>query len=623
MSSRPVSITTISVLALAIGCATPIDPATSSDLELGAEDPSIDLEARPSESAEEDAALAANGGVPDAPRVAKSTKLYVVRMGTGDFKKSYDDAIVAFQGLVNRGRKAKLYLIRDQPSDDHWLSVITREKIFASVTELPDLAALFAVPEFATVARRMVVHSATDLDAKLGFNNAVMIAALKDAIVVEESHRTVFESFGFTVAVDLVGKWRVAAEATEAEKNANELRAFRYAATKLQPRMSKGLLGISPGNFGRSKGLDYFVKHRYFVMHLDAKQTAVQGHGEDQKKLLKKYPAGTVALGTWTNEVPDVRLLSEVGHTRIGEGYNVSVHESLALPNATPRAVEGRDLSKGSTKDVFVLLSFTQGDALGFCAKDNLRSLDTVFRKDAGPSLDGVVFKEKYAFGLQHSPVQWGFQRLVIQGLHQQATPMQEFMAKPYGYSKSTTLERAGFLDLHLERGKKLLAKSGIQDAFLNDGLLYQDPGVVEKYARILKPRSVFTKHSIFKDRCINREASLVRGVPFFSDPIVVKTESKEPEKRDAERRKGADAIVESSRHRRFFWVFIDHTGSANDFAVIQDYARAKNPRIRFVGISDLVATFLASPEAKMPGNDATFKCIPEKNPAAFEEGEE
>ncbi len=498
------------------------------------------------------------------------------------FPRKYEMSAESLQGLANRGRKTPILFNIDTETDNYWLTLAEKELGYKTV-KIEDPKALFTSQDlfigstFSAPVNTMVVFD-QDRQAELVENVAITVSGIDNQVIVPAALEAEFSSWGFKLGVDLRGKWPATKD--QKAKAAANIAALKWARENYLGKASKKFAAFSPAGFGRTKGIDFMVQNKLFMSFLDAGGIYVDGSQKLQSEILDIYDNGTIGVGTWSDEGRDIDFLTERGIFRIGGTPNMSAFEKLKPPSSLTQTHKGtaRKIQAGKS---YIVFSFTQGDALGFCNKDNLRHLES----SAGKGIP---------FSLFHTPLQVLFQPLVMWDLHRRAGTDHTFLGKPCGYASVAQLKPNDF-DAYLkcnkyQTGQPFLKEAGIIDIMLNDKAIEDDPKLVGKIINGLpiKPRSIMVKQDLEGKKGVGSKARMINGVAVFHDPVTLQV-TKDNKLVLGESLK---RIRDAAKVRQFNFVFLSHPVQAEDLKKLYDDIK-KDGNIEILSYNDFAETFI------------------------------
>jgi len=199
---------------------------------------------------------------------------------------SLDEKLLAttLQGLVNRGKEARVYLLLAE-WDVFWRDYLATGRM---VQQFRMLSFAEYVAAHGKRAARVVVY---DPNLPATINVATMIAAVDGGVVTHPSQAGLFDAA--IPREDLGGRWRT-----------NEA-AYRWAFDELWPRMNQRILACYHPTACSHHLRDYLVAHRVFHLWVtgdDHPADAVADHPAEREVLeqvLKAAPVNVPVLGFW------------------------------------------------------------------------------------------------------------------------------------------------------------------------------------------------------------------------------------------------------------------------------------------------------------------------------------
>ncbi|MHC4738140.1 MAG: CBM96 family carbohydrate-binding protein [Planctomycetota bacterium] len=491
--------------------------------------------------------------------------------------KSQLETLISFQGAVNAD-ETRLY-VRRYEEDIYWLENLESD-YGITYTMLDSPWDAFAEPNLTVYCSEYILYDL--MDCGLAQNNAVSLAGIVGGCCIVDNNSVdlnkMVNEYGFTLHshadADMRGYW-----------NTNE-QAQLWGYNNLRNDCNNLIYGISEGTIeSRNKGIDYDIQNNLFVWCIDSYGVHLSDYSTTQRAILDSYEPNTIAYGFWSKEVKDIEAMSEYGHTEAGHGPNGSVFSRLPQTgNLQQNAPSG--LVEYDENKTYIFLSFSQGDALHFCLKDNYHHLTMV--SQTNPSL---LVRERYPFGLMHSTIQYDLQPNVPKLLYTMADTKQFFSGKGYGYANATTLENNGHLDGYLVKSREYMDKMGIQDFMLNDNNTETDPShlVVKKICEELQPRSIIFKHQLNVGTDEDDAPEVFYGVPVFGDPVFCRRD----EENNFLLNDSYNAVLASAAKRQFFWVFFQHTLTALELEALADKLTAEAPDIVILHPDEFIELYL------------------------------
>ncbi len=464
--------------------------------------------------------------------------------------------VQSLQGLVNRAG-ARLYTYK-WDTDFYWLGKMP-ELAFLEPTVLGDNAEVFTIPEFAGVTDTMVVYDRDDCRAAVLV--ALTAAGILDSLAVENDDIAYMQGLGYSIhtdsRADLRGRW-----------SSNET-AITWAYNNLRGDCIDSMAGIDPVEGALIKGADLFVQNKMFVFPLDAHGVNINYQTNIQDQILSTYPAGSKVHGWWSKEVRDVHYLSEFGLTVGQVAPNTSFFSKLDKPAEPLVQNLSREKVVYNPSKTYVTISFSQGDSLHFCQKENLTQMT-----NASSIEPGKAVAERYAFGQMHSTFQWDLQPLVVKHLYDIKPDHMLFTAKGYGYTNPTIQWQNGFMNQHCNDSLYYMDKVGVIDYMLNDSEATDVANYesIRKICRKVHPRSIVYKGQLDESDDEDDSPMVIEGVPVFPDPVFgVEDEFSNFYVQDT-----IDAMVASANKRQFYWVFLKHSTNEQEvellFEALQGY---------------------------------------------------
>ncbi len=493
-------------------------------------------------------------------------KIYAMDYGL-DFPVDYP-TIQSLQGLANR-EEPNLYIYK-WDSDLYWLQKLP-ELAFLDYTVLENNSDIFTMPEFSDVTDTIVVYDKDDCNSATLV--ALTAAGIFDSLAVEEDDISYMQSLGYSIhsdpKADLRGRWN------------NDEDAIIWSYNNLRQYCTDEQFGIDPVQGALVKGADYFVQQKMFIFPLDSHGVNIGYQTDIQDDILSSYTPGGRAHGWWSKEVRDVHYLSEYGHTAGQLAPNTSLSSLLPKPEEPlVQELSTEDIVYDASK-TYVAISFSQGDSLHFCQKENLFQI-------INPSLvePEKTVSERCGFGQMQSTVQWELQPHVVEHLYDIKPDHMLFTGKGYGYTNPTIQWENGYLDLHCENSLKYMDKTGMVDYMLNDNVAedYPNRDSVKLLCEKIHPRSIIYKHQMDDTQDYDDPPYVHDGVIIFGDPVF----GIEDDLSNFYVQDTVDDILASANKRQFFWVFLKH--STNEQEAEELFEELKNyPDINVVDLNTLI----------------------------------
>ncbi len=448
--------------------------------------------------------------------------------------------IQSLQGLANRSAP-RLYIYK-WSSDLYWLQKLP-ELEFLGFNVLANNSDVFTIPEFSALTDTMVVYDKDDCRAAVIV--ALTAAGILDSLVVENDDIAYMQSLAYSIhtdtRADMRGLW-----------STNE-DAVTWAYTNLRSDCIDTMYGIDPVQGGLIKGADYFVANTMFVFPLDAHGVNINYQTNIQDQILSSYPAGSKSHGWWSKEVKDVHYISEFGHTVGQLAPNTSFFSKLGQPDKPLVQKLHRDAVVYDPSKTYITISFSQGDSLHFCQKENLYQMINASTIDPNKTVS-----QRYPFGQMHSTFQGDLQPTVVKHLYAVKPDHMLFTAKGYGYTNPTIQWENGYMDLHCTLSLINMNKMGILDYMLNDNEATDVTNLesIRELCHKIQPRSIIYKGQLDDGDDEDDPPMVIEGVPIFADPVF----GIEDDQSNFYVQDTVDNILASAAQRQFFWVFLKHS---------------------------------------------------------------
>ena len=474
------------------------------------------------------------------------------------------DAVETFQGVINR-TGSRLFVIQ-YSWDIPWLDVLEQDydMTYTSVT----VEQALNQADFRADCNQVIVYDVTDCE--LAVNNAVTLAGIHGACVCEDGDLDTLLNYGFTIHTDIRGVW------TDNET------AQLYAYNHYRSDCNDSWMGLQPGDWYSHRGWDFMVQNNMLCWCIDQQGTYLSDGATTQQGIMASYPPVAVAYGWWVTEGWDVEALSSNGHTMVGWGSNNSF--TSKLPKPTLQQKRKNDIIEYDPDKTYVMLSFTQGDAMSFNQEENYNHVT-----DSSVVDPNVRVSEKCSYGLQHSTLSHDIQPMVAAACYNEMTAEQGFAGKGYGYTRPTKLYENDHLDTWLDVVSENMAKMDILDIKVNDPDIETDETPLDRICEYLQPRSVILKHQIYPSSDEDDPPAMYHGVPVFGDPVDgVYDASDNPAISNT-----VSAIVESATKRNWFWVYLRHRWTAADMEAVWEEIEANHPDIVMLGLDEFVRLYL------------------------------
>jgi len=235
-------------------------------------------------------------------------------------------SLTMLQGLVNRGHRARVYLLQPGPSDTFWLEQL---KAKGYVRETRTISVDQFLREYARSYRKVFVYDPT---MSASINAACMLGALENGLAC--APEDVERLAGGRPVEDLRGRWKTNAE------------AIVWAHRELRPRTKRDMLACMNPLGGEINLYDYLVAHKVFTFWItgieksDGKVSNHEAERAEVGKVLAETPANTPVLGFWfsgsdpgINEYTGVGWAGETGQYTVVSSLcsNFSVHSGIKV----------------------------------------------------------------------------------------------------------------------------------------------------------------------------------------------------------------------------------------------------------------------------------------------------
>ena len=207
------------------------------------------------------------------------------------------------------------------------------------------------------------------------FQQPFVRAAVRGVVFASpSSRREILDRTQLPVLADLSGRWpALDGNASLGPRQCLSVNAFVAALPSANfSNRSFATWPAEPPGGAPTTGYDHCTSERMLVMCMDS---AAPDWNSTQASLLARYPPLSFGFGWWTKEGPDIAALSARGLTWLGGGHSLSLFSRLPpLPLHIPQP-SAPSLPAVAGGASLVIFSFTQGDAVVFDQKINLRNL--------------------------------------------------------------------------------------------------------------------------------------------------------------------------------------------------------------------------------------------------------
>lgn len=308
--------------------------------------------------------------------------------------------------------------------------------------------------------------------------------------------------------------------------------------------------------------LDYAFSMRMVSFLLDASNVHGTGTWTFQNAILDRMPAQSIVYGWWSSEGDDVTAVTEKKLITMGQGRNVSLLYHLSAAEIDQNLPDTVGVYNANKKYCFI--SFSQGDALGFCQWHNLEHWNAESQYTSGK-----LIRELYEFGMMHTPLQVDHQPSIINYYYDtQDYKNVLFTGKGYGFNKPSTLEANNNLVGWCNQAEIYMEAGDIHDMMIADSGVTDNLDVFKKVIEQTDARdgwclrSIITKNNLDSSGTYDDDPVVYYNVPVFGDPVSATLDAGG----DMIAADTADDIATSMANRQFFWVFLNHSVTAERF---------------------------------------------------------
>ncbi len=482
----------------------------------------------------------------------------------------YLNALRSFQGVVNRSGP-NLYVIRkdwDEEILDNLMDKYTGYNwVYLGDPDDPEAARddVFGNSTLNSLCPYMALYEIND-----GTNDLVICAAASAAVryqsgmcIVSEDERPELQEY-FTTLAD----WRYLSDSGEAWDSSYDCMSWiNWLHANYTSDFNDDLIGMC-GDYCFNtpwrivKNLDHVFSERMLAFLLDKDDVHNTGTWSFQSSILDRMDNHDIVTGWWSSEGDDVTACTEKQLVTMGQGRNVSLLNQLSateLDQNLPHTVG----IYGSNKK-FIFISFSQGDALGFCQWHNLWHWT-----EESQYSPGYLIRELYEFGLQHTPLQVDHQPSIINYYYDtQDYKNTLFTGKGYGFNKPATLASNNNLPGWCNQVEDYMEKGDLHDMMIADSDVTDNMIVFKNVIKHVDAkdgwalRSILTKNNLDSSGSFDDDPEVFYNVPVFGDPVTATLDASG----DMIPEDTADDIETSMGNRQFFWVFLNHSVTAHAF---------------------------------------------------------
>ncbi len=288
-----------------------------------------------------------------------ASNIYVIS-GDGSFQ----DAIPALQGIVNRGTP-QIFLVY-QSIDNQWLSIMQRDYgISYQTISIHDYFQKFASYVTSSGNVKIVEYAAGNT---MQFNMARTIAGVDDALPMSSNEISSFQS---VTGLSTSPVANIISICSSIGCGSDGVAAFTWLWSNYGSKTTRDFIALAPN--GRVQITDYYMEWKAFVWSLNANGRLSVAQSALAKLILKAYSSGAPMIGFFGlgGEVPTIALLSAGGHmTQTGEAA-----EDYSVLNGLPILT---DLTQPASPAVsfdsakhYVMWVYSQGDASTYVYDSN------------------------------------------------------------------------------------------------------------------------------------------------------------------------------------------------------------------------------------------------------------
>ncbi len=477
---------------------------------------------------------------------------------------NYEMTLRTFAGIVNRHRP-RLYVIEDiwdQMILDNLRSKYTQYSFvhLTGGTRTETRQAVFNNPMLKSLCSEMIVYDKDDSD--LAILCAVTEAGRYGACIVEEAELSEMLSLGFTVKYDRRNypSW-----------SSNQLcQSWALGQITNYPSVyANDIFGMGDDAFRdvqKIRGVDYMVQKKMLVFLLDASNVHGTNTWPTQAQILSLFPTNSISYGWWSSEGPDVTALTQYRHTAMGHGNNVSFLSQFEGPAQYAQQLPVTVGVYNSSRK-YCFISFSQGDALGFCQWHNL-----FHWTEYSQYQPDKLIRELYEFGMMHTPLQVDHQPPIISHYYETQADFGLknvlFTGKGFGFNKPSVLYSNNQLPAWCRKASDYMSAGDLHDMMIADADITDNLNV---YANIIKNtpssdgwvlRSLITKNGLDSSGSLDDPPAVIYNTPVFGDPV----RNSDDGNGDMDVAATANDIYTSMQNRQFFWVFLNHSTTARRF---------------------------------------------------------
>ncbi len=486
-----------------------------------------------------------------------------------DLGTDYLETLKTFQGVVNRGAP-RLFVVHDDWDDaildnlmDYYTNYTWTE--LTGATQAQARAAVFNNTTLNAICDEMIVYD--EDDANLAILCAITEASRYGCCIVEDAeYSEMLNTLGFSVKYDRRGyaSWN---------SNTNCQSWARTQAQSYKTYYCSDIYGMSDDSMKttpRVRGADYMVKKKMITFLLDRDNKHGTGTWSIQEDIIQTYPNQSISFGWWSSEGDDVTAVTEERQTTMGHGPNVSLLSELSAPGALDQQLPTTVGIYNSNK-TYIFVSFSQGDALGFCQWHNLYHWD-----EDSYLVSGKKIRELYEFGMMHTPLQTDHQPFIPYYYYDTQDDLGKnvlFTGKGYGFNKPSTLYSNNALGGWCDEAADYMEACDLHDMMVADSGIQDNTVVLKNIIKNMDAhdgwvlRSILTKNNLDTTDDEDDDPVIYYNTPIFGDPVASVLDASN----DMHAAFTANAIEDSMAERQFFWVFLNHSVTARKMEVLMD----------------------------------------------------